>query len=69
MTRNTEYWHNKGEKDYAEGKGYHRPHGTLAATTETFAPVYGDSADARAENEAYSKGWHNAEKQEEEEKK
>jgi hypothetical protein len=63
MSRNTAYYHDKGEQDAAEGKGYNPPHGTLSETTEVFAPVYGDSADARAENEAYRQGWENADKQ------
>lgn len=60
---NLEYYHNKGEQDAAKGNAYSPPHGVLATTTEAFAPVYGTSADARAENEAYSQGWESAQNQ------
>lgn len=63
MSRNTEYWHNEGEKAAANGDAYSPPHGVLATTTETFAPVYGTSADARAENEAFHQGFDNAQNQ------
>lgn len=67
MSRNEEKYHNKGEQDYAEKKGYDRPHGTLAETINTF-PESGSAADARAENEAYNKGYNNAKEQDKQNK-
>lgn len=63
MSKNTEHHHNEGQTDYANGEGYSPPHGVLATTAEAFAPVYGSSADARAENDAYAQGWENAKAQ------
>ncbi len=63
MSRNTAHYHNQGQEDYANGEEHSPPHGVLATTTETFAPVYGSSADARAENDAYAAGWENAKAQ------
>jgi len=48
-----EYYHNKGEKDRAEGKGYHPP------STNWFIDVDQELADL----ESYGKGWTNADNQ------
>jgi hypothetical protein len=54
------YWHNEGEKDYAEDNGFNPPHGelVLAGLDPSIS-----SEDAIEENRAYKQGWKNAEEQ------
>jgi hypothetical protein len=51
-----EYWHNKGEQDAVEGKGYREPwDGPMS--------VSGLNSDEHiAQNKAYKQGWQNAKK-------
>jgi len=55
-----EYWHNKGEQDYAEHNGYNEPHDMVEMTFD-YLPNHQD--EMRAENKAYSEGYANARKQ------
>ena len=52
-----EYWHNKGQEDYADDKGYNEPYGGLFSTL-------GLNRDDQIDlNDAYRDGWKNAKKQ------
>jgi hypothetical protein len=55
-----EHYHNKGEQDRAEEKGYNPPHGVIDDLT-TWSST--DMEKNREENQAYRQGWENAEKQ------
>ena len=60
MSDNKEYYHDKAEKDVAEEKGYNPPHGivdSLTTWSRSEMERHGE------ENEAYDKGWDNAQKQ------
>ena len=55
-----EHYHNKGEQDRAEEKGYNPPHGVIDDLT-TWSSTGMEKN--REENQAYRQGWENAEKQ------
>jgi hypothetical protein len=60
MSNNKEHYHNKGEQDKAEDKGYNPPHGIIDELT-----TWSDSGMEKTikENKAYREGWLNTEKQ------
>lgn len=58
MSDNKEHYHNKGEQDAAEGKGYKPPHGGILDDLITWSK--GEMEWHREEREAYEKGWDNA---------
>jgi hypothetical protein len=51
----TNYFHNKGEKDYAEKEGYHIPNDLLGG-------IFNNDREIE-QNQAYSQGWDNAKEQ------
>lgn len=57
---NKEQYHNKGEQDRSEGKGYNPPHGILG---ELVTWSDSDMEKYREENAAYREGWQNTDKQ------
>jgi hypothetical protein len=60
MSDDLEYWHNKGEQDYAEGNGRNPPHNQFVLNGLD-PSITGE--DAIAENRAYKQGYKNAEDQ------
>lgn len=52
-----QHYHNKGEQDYAEGKGYNEPWGDPGSVAGT------NTKEQTAQNNAYRDGYRNARKQ------
>lgn len=55
-----EYYHDKGEQDRSEGKGYNQPHGVIDDLTTWDSDKVRTNAE---ENIAYKEGWTNTDKQ------
>lgn len=60
MSNNKEYYHNKGEQDKAEGKGYNPPHGIIDDLTTWSKSGCDKNIE---ENSAYKSGYTNTENQ------
>jgi hypothetical protein len=60
MSNNKEHYHNKGEQDKAEDKGYNPPHGIIDELT-----TWSDSGmeKNREENDSYKEGYTHTENQ------
>jgi hypothetical protein len=63
-TGDTEYWHNKGEQDAADGS-HHPPHqeGSKNYWESDMGGRPVTDSDKRADYDAYEKGWQNTENQ------
>ena len=63
MSRDKEYWHNRGEKDAADGR-HHPPHQNSAFSKDWWESDMGgrpvSDKDKQADYDAYEKGWDNA---------
>lgn len=57
MSRSEKNYHNKGEEDYANDRGYNPPWGSLVHD------LLGRSDSMIEEDKAYEKGWKNAKEQ------
>lgn len=59
MSDNKQHYHDKGEQDAAEDKGYNPPHGV----TDSLISWGKEEQRHIDENKAYEKGWDNAKSQ------
>lgn len=60
MPHDLQYWHNKGEQDYAEHNGCNPPHDMVESL---FDHLPGHQDQMILENEAYYEGYKNAREQ------